>query len=250
MPQPSYFSNGAFGVVSTAADLGKWLIAQKGGGMDLKGVRVLPESAIAAMHTPSAPNSRYGFGWNGLRSSSDSRIEHLGWTPTFTAYQALVPSHDMAVAVMENAGRSLGVWNDAGLVGKGIISLEQGGSAESLPRTQRGDSSYKEDWVLALLTLGVVALGLLGVWRARSWSERFLTLPSWKRTLRLAPHVLLIVLIAVLPKFLGPMFYGRGATWLWIAYVAPAISLFLWTCMLASSGVLLARACSLYRKGG
>jgi CubicO group peptidase (beta-lactamase class C family) len=142
--------NGAGAVVTTAEDMGRWLIAQR-----------LPW--LKPTHEPSTVDD-YGMGWapddNGL-------LVHSGNLWTYNAIQAFDPETGYGYAVMTN---SAGMTDDTGDILAGLVALTKGETPE-LP----GGSRQTFEWILATLGLLSAALGTLGVIRARRWATRRLT---------------------------------------------------------------------------
>jgi CubicO group peptidase (beta-lactamase class C family) len=145
--------NGAGAVVTTANDMGRWLIAQNGHGP-------FPASMLRTMHEPS-PVDDYGMGWapddNGL-------LVHSGNLWTYNAIEAIDPRTGYGYAVMTNGA---GLTDDTGAILAGLVALTRG----ETPETPGGTRQLVE-WVLAGLALLSVGLGVMGVVRARRWVRR------------------------------------------------------------------------------
>ncbi|EOD63583.1 serine hydrolase domain-containing protein, partial [Amycolatopsis vancoresmycina] len=114
--EPDWFTGGSHGVLSTAADLARWLIAQRDGG------GVVSPSAAALAHTP-APGRGYALGW----TVRDGRVSHTGDWFSHTAAQVLLPG-GYGIAVVANTGMALD--NEAELLANGLASLLEGGAPE------------------------------------------------------------------------------------------------------------------------
>lgn len=144
--------SGAGAVVTTARDMGRWLIAQNGHGP-------FPKSMLATMHEPSAVD-QYGMGWapdNGL-------LVHSGNLWTYNAIEAIDPRTGYGYAVMTNGA---GLTDDTGDILAGLVALTRG----ERPSTPGGTRQVME-WVLAGLALLAVGLGAMGALRARRWVAR------------------------------------------------------------------------------
>ncbi|MGX1798230.1 serine hydrolase domain-containing protein, partial [Streptomyces albidoflavus] len=75
---PRLFTAGGFGVVSTADDLGKWLVAQHTEGISATGRRAASAEAVRLTRTPP-PGRTYAMGWNRREEKGEPlRIEHTG----------------------------------------------------------------------------------------------------------------------------------------------------------------------------
>ncbi|WP_434445123.1 serine hydrolase domain-containing protein [Lentzea sp. E54] len=137
LTEPDRFVAGSDGVISTAADMAKWLAAQE---------RVKPLD---------------GLGWEADRQG---RLRHSGIWFTSTAGQLLTASGH-GIAVMSNSGVTLG--------NEGTYELENG-IADVLDGKEPGElSSYRLliDLVLAGFTLVSLALGVRALRRPRRFAK-------------------------------------------------------------------------------
>ncbi|MGH7718309.1 MAG: serine hydrolase domain-containing protein, partial [Gemmatimonadaceae bacterium] len=219
-PAPGYFVAGSGGVVTTAADMARWLIAQSNGGVGANGARVVSATSVTAMHTPSELGE-YALGWDidGPRLSP-TRIEHGGTQFTFSAHQALLPASGFGVAVLFNSATTL--WAEQVAIIDGVIALVEGRAPEP-----GAPVSFIADLVLAILTLATLALGALGIARSRGWASRRATRPAWRIALALLPHLALPLLFAALPAVAGFVFGGRDVTWRSLVFAWPALAVWL-----------------------
>jgi CubicO group peptidase (beta-lactamase class C family) len=145
--------NGAGGVVTTASDMGRWLVAQNGHGP-------FSSSLLATMHEPSAVDE-YGMGWS---PDDDGLLVHSGNLWTYNAIEAIDPATGRGYAVMTNGS---GLYDDTGDIMRGLVALSRG---EEPPAV--GGSRQTFEWVLAGLGLLALALGTLGVARGRRWATK------------------------------------------------------------------------------
>lgn len=198
-----WFTGGSHGVLTTAQDMARWLVAQRDGG------GVLSPSSVALAHTP-APGRDYALGW---RLGGDGRLSHTGEWFSHTAAQVLLPG-GYGVAVFAPTGLALD--NDAETLAQGLATLLAGGSPEpSLP------AGVVADWVLAGFILLAVVLAVLGVRHARRWAAR--RAGSWRAGLRLLPCLLPAVTLVLLPELMSVVFAGRQGTFGQILYVWPGL---------------------------
>ncbi|MDX8147792.1 serine hydrolase domain-containing protein [Lentzea sp. BCCO 10_0061] len=135
LTEPDRFVTGSDGVITTAADMGKWLAAQP---------KLAPQD---------------GMGWE---ADQQGRLRHSGIWFTGTAGQ-LLTSSGYGIAVMANSGITLG--------NEGTYGLENGIADVVEGRTPPEPESYRllTDLVLAAFTLLSVGLGI----RARRRPRRF-----------------------------------------------------------------------------
>lgn len=133
LTEPHRFLTGSDGIISTAADMAKWLAAQP---------RLAP---------------RDGTGW---QADSQGRLRHSGIWFTGTAGQLLTPSGH-GIAVMANSGISLG--------NEGTYELENSIADVLDGKTAEPPSSYRLwiDLALAALTVLSVVLGVRALRRPR-----------------------------------------------------------------------------------
>ncbi|WP_290057649.1 serine hydrolase domain-containing protein [Amycolatopsis solani] len=214
--EPDWFTGGSHGVLTTAQDLAKWLIAQRDGG------GVLSPASAALAHTP-APGRGYALGW----TVRDGRVSHTGDWFSHTAAQVLLPG-GYGIAVVTNVGMALD--NEAELLAQGIAGVLTGGSPDvSWP------AGVIADWVLGALALIAVGLAVVGVRRARRK-------PRWWRV---APPLLPLGVLAFLPQLLGAVFAGRQGTYAQVLYVWPGLVIALGVAAAAGGSVAVARVSAL-----
>ncbi|NUW35069.1 beta-lactamase family protein [Nonomuraea sp. SMC257] len=219
--------SGSGGVITTAADMGRWLIAQNGGGRRLVG-----PASLAAMHTPSKV-SDYGMGW-GIDDET-RRLTHSGNLFTYTAVETIVPETGYGFAVMANsAALADATFSIAG----GLADLSEG----TAPEVPGGDRQLFE-LVLGVIALVAAGLGALGAARSRRWATRRLTTRTskrarttqepmtskrartpegprrtWRVGLRLVPVLLPSALLAAYPDLVSFLSNGRTITWAQLTY--------------------------------
>lgn len=100
----------AGGMVSTAADLARWLIANLNDGQ-LGGRQAIPAAAVREAHRALAENddawgpfSRdgYGLGWHVGTYDGSRQLHHFGGFPGFHAHVSFLPDERLGVAVLVN----------------------------------------------------------------------------------------------------------------------------------------------------
>ncbi|MDF2709483.1 MAG: class beta-lactamase-related serine hydrolase [Nonomuraea muscovyensis] len=193
---------GSGGVVSTAADMGRWLITQTGNGRRL----VRPES-LAVMHAPSEVHA-YGMGW-GIDDETE-RLGHSGNLFTYTAVQVIVPGTGYGFAVMTN---SAALHDDTFDIATGLAELSEGRTPEA-----PGGGRQLFELALGAVTLGAAGLGVLGVLRSRHWAARRAGRPRWRAGARLVPVLLPVGVLAAYPDLLSFLMNGRTVTWEQLTY--------------------------------
>lgn len=214
--------NGAGAVVTTARDMGRWLIAQTGNGP-------FPPQMLRTMHEPSTVGS-YGMGWapddNGL-------LVHSGNLWTYNAIQAIDPKTGYGYAVMTNGA---GMADDTGAILTGLVALTRG----ETPQSPDGSRQLIE-WVLAAVALVAAALGVLGVVRARRWAVRRSGRRWWWTALRLVVVALPVLLFACYPQVVSVISAGRTVLWAQLFYFALPLTVTVAVAAGAGLAVLVAR---------
>jgi hypothetical protein len=234
------FTIGDGGVVSTAADMARWLSVHAGDGQTSDGTRLVSRQGLEQLHTRSAPQVGYALGWDIVGPiDAPTRLEHSGNLFTFSAYQAVWPESDYGVALLFNSGSGLLV--DQTAIAHGVFDIVEG--KESAPPTSH--LTFRLDAVLALLTFTTLILGARGIRSAGRWAERHRRSP--RRVVQgLLPSVSVLGLAAALP-WLVESSLGRDVTWRAVAYGWPALVIFVIAALVAAAGTLLARSWHLYQ---
>jgi CubicO group peptidase (beta-lactamase class C family) len=207
--------SGAGAVVTTAADMGRWLVAQNGHGP-------FSEEMLTTMHTPSEVGD-YGMGW---APDEDGMLMHSGNLWTYNAIEAIDPATGYGYAVMTNGA---GLTDDTGEILAGLVALTRGGTPET-----PGGTRQLAEWVLAALGLLAVALGVLGVVRARRWAARG---RRWSLVLLLLPAVL----FACYPQVVSFISSGRTVLWAQLFYFALPLTVTLAVAAVAGVAVFVTR---------
>lgn len=230
--EPHQFVQGSHGVVSTAADMARWLLVQQDG--SATGGRLVGDRSLAIMHTPPPGGSDDAMGW--FRSEEDGRAKlgHDGAWFTYAARQTLLPQSGYGIAVLANTGIGLTPMDPVRVAG-GVEAIVTGGRAEV------GTSwSGPVDWVLAGLTLVSLGLGALGVARAGRWARRARRRPVWS-TVRLLPYLLPVAALARLPLGVDLVWGGPAISWPQLLTAGLPLVLCVAGAAAACAAVLLAR---------
>ncbi|MEU4330378.1 serine hydrolase domain-containing protein [Nonomuraea dietziae] len=236
--QPKWFINGGAGVVSTADDLARWLIAQNGVG------GVLPEKILKTAQSASGvAGSTYGMGWSeGKTDGGAPRLQHTGWLLTHNSVQTLLPESKYGIAVVTNTGMISG--DDALLITNDLIDVVEGRPvAGAAPFTMSADL-----WLAGLSVLNL-GLGILGVYRARGWARRREGRAAWRVIVRLLPYAAPIVFFFGLADLIG-FVMNRAGTLEQITYVWLALYVWAATAALAAAAVVVSRFVHLVRAHG
>ncbi|ADH68442.1 MULTISPECIES: serine hydrolase domain-containing protein [Nocardiopsis] len=240
VPEPQSYFNGAGGMVTTAHDMARWLVAQNNGGRGADGARVLSEEGITATHTPvGGAGGDTALGWNAGESPAGApMVSHGGIQFTYTAHQALLPGSGYGVAVMANTGLGSA---DASALLHGLVALAEGGE----PAAPTAPVLLALDLVLVALVGLTGYLAQRGVRRAGAWAEAVRVRPRWRGAVRLLPG-LAVIGAAVFPNRLAALLaQGRDMTWGQTFYLAPTALALLVAAALAFAVVYAARAARL-----
>ncbi|MEV6279601.1 serine hydrolase domain-containing protein [Nocardia sp. NPDC051832] len=202
--------SGSGGVITSAADMGKWLISHNGGGR-----QVLSPAALATTHA-SSPVDKYAMGW-APEDADPALLVHSGNLFTYTAFQAIDPATGYGFAVFAN---SAALHDDTYDIVNGLVALSRG----QAPAEVGGDRQIFE-LVLALIAFGAVGLGILGALRSRRWAHRHARRAWWRVALRLTPLALPVMLFAAYPQIISAITGGRTVTWSQLTYFAAPLSI-------------------------
>ncbi|MGC5013473.1 serine hydrolase domain-containing protein [Streptosporangium sp. DT93] len=222
-----FHAGGSGGVVTTAADMGRWLIAQTG--RTGPGGRTVTPESLKIMHTPPAGRG-YAMGWGEEELDGTGLLVHSGNLFTYTAVQAIVPETRYGFAVMTN---SAALHDDTYDVLAGLVAMSRGRT----PEVPGGDRQAYE-LVLGLVAAAAAGLGVLGVLRARRWARgRAGGRRRWI-VARLLPALLPVALFAAYPDLISFLSNGRTVTWEQLTYFAAPLTITL--AVVAAAGAVTA----------
>lgn len=224
------FVSGEGGVISTAADMARFLVMQLNGGR-LDGAALASPAAIAAMHTPpQQPDSHYAMGWFAQGAGKSRTIEHNGVLSTFYSEAVLLPESGYGFVLLANANGASSAFVGYSEIKRGLIALLSGATPTSAP-VGVGTLSL----LLGLITLIGGALALRSLLRAPGWLQRARDKPwYWLAAAIVWPLVPGIVLLA-LPALLVPLAdrsFGHGI----LARSMPDV--FIWLALCGTLGAL------------
>jgi CubicO group peptidase (beta-lactamase class C family) len=234
------YITGEGGIVSSAADMARWLIVHANSGRTADGTRLVSAHAMRLLHSPSAPDSGYALGWDTQGpTDAPTRLEHSGNLFTFTAEEALWPVSGYGVVLLFNSGSPMML--DQTAIVHGVFDIIEG----TTPPASGPHLATRLDTVLAVLSLVTVALGISGVIRAGRWAKRRHRTPVLAAVSSL-PLALILIGGAVFPR-LAEAWIQRDVTWRAAAYEWPALVVFLCAALVAAASTLTARAWQYWR---
>ncbi|MER6993685.1 serine hydrolase domain-containing protein [Saccharopolyspora hirsuta] len=228
--------SGGGGVITTAADMGRWLVSQNGAGQQL----VSPAS-LQLMHSPSAVDD-YGMGWGVEQpEGGPEMLVHSGNLFTYNAVQAIVPETGYGFAVMSN-GASL--HDSTYEILTGLVALSQG-KTPAVP----GGGRQQAELVLGAISLVAVGLGVLGAVRSRRWAAKRAGSPAWLIGLRLVPALVPLAVFAAYPSLISFISNGRTITWAQLTYFPLPLTVTLLLAALAGASTVVFRLVRLWSGG-
>ncbi|RKT70423.1 CubicO group peptidase (beta-lactamase class C family) [Saccharothrix variisporea] len=223
------FRGGSGDVVTTAADMGKWLISQNG-----RGRQVVSASALEVMHSPSAV-AEYGMGW---APDGDGLLIHSGNLFTYTAVEAISPRTGYGYAVLVN---SASLHDAAYGVLQALVAATEGREPVSA-----GGGRQTTELVLGIVGLLAALLGVFGVVRAGKWARKRAGRAWWRVVVRLVPGVVPVVVLAAYPDLVSVLMNGRTVTWAQMTYFPLPLTVVVVVAALAGGATVGARVWRLW----
>lgn len=215
--------SGSGGIITSAADMGRWLITQNG-----QGTQLVSEAGLTAMHTPSEVQD-YGMGWS---VEADGTLVHSGNLMTYNAVERIDPETGYGIAVLTNGA---GMTDATYTAMEGLAAMAAGEE----PAEPSGDQLAQ--FALAALTAIAIALGVIGIARSRSWASKRAGRPALRTGLRFIPVLLPAVVFLAYPSLISLISNGRTVTWPSVFYFALPLTLMLLVAALAGTATAIAR---------
>jgi len=233
------YTAGDGGVVSTAAEMARWLIVNANDGRAPERHPARLRSRHAAAPHPELSSKplrpRMGRPRPGRRPNprgAQRQPVHLHLRGGALAGVGI------RVVLLFNAGSPMML--DQIAIVHGVFDIVEG----TTPPARGPHSAVRLDTVLSLLTLVALTLGIGGVVRAGRWAGRWARRRRSARLLAalgLLPSVVVIVAGAAFPR-LAEVWIGRNVTWRAAAYEWPALAVFVCAALIAAAGTLSARS--------
>jgi CubicO group peptidase (beta-lactamase class C family) len=223
-------------LVTTADDLGRWLIASNG-----DGPAPLSSAVRAQLEVTTPASGGYGAGW-----AQDEELAgwwgHAGNRYTYSAHTMRNPDSGRAVAVVVN-GASMS--DPAYAAARDLAALvDDGGPSPAVPVP---DAVSADRGALAVVAVAA-ALGGIGVARSRRWARRRAGHPA-RTVLGLSWLLPPIALALLLPPVAGRVVGGIDMTWSMLTYYSLTPLLTVLALALTCTAVLAARVVALHRAG-
>lgn len=235
------FLAGHAGVVTTAADMGRYLAVIASGGR-LGGEQVVPAEVLAPWLSPVGSEG-YALGWFVGERGGERLLQHNGILSTFAADAVVLPQRGDAFVLLYDVH---GVAQDLfgfPRIREGVLSLALGEAAAS------GGFGVRH-WaaLFAALTVAAVALGVRGLLAAPDWARWSGDVPLWRALAGAARWLLPLAVLLAVPA-IGVASTGRYFPLLTL--YRSAIGVMTWLGLAALLGVAnaLLRAATLLRRG-
>lgn len=235
------FLAGHAGVVTTAADMGRYLAVIASGGR-LGGEQVVPAEVLAPWLSPVGSEG-YALGWFVGERGGERLLQHNGILSTFAADAVVLPERGDAFVLLYDVH---GVAQDLfgfPRIREGVLSLALGGAAAS------GGFGVRH-WaaLFAALTVAAVALGVRGLLAAPDWARWAGDVPLWRALAGAARWLLPLAVLLAVPA-IGVATTGRYFPLLTLYRSAIGVMTWLGLAALLGAANALLRAATLLRRG-
>ncbi|MGG4143105.1 serine hydrolase domain-containing protein [Paenibacillus algorifonticola] len=212
--EPSWFIDGPAGIVSTAEDMAKWMLAQYHS-------RLLAPELMEQFHT-AGQRGPYGMGWLAEEDEQGGRtISHSGIFWTYKAEETIDLDQQLGVAIMFDSGLNAFV-NYSAFV-DGIARILKGEKAETSVFNSRSMET-----VMVVLVIGTVLWGGIAIIRMYR-SKKSIT--AGKLIISSVGRLLPALILLSLPQLAA--FIGAGRVLPWIGLWTTMSSLIIWLAVLS-----------------
>lgn len=235
------FLAGHAGVVTTAADMGRYLAVIASGGR-LGGEQVVPAEVLAPWLSPVGSEG-YALGWFVGERGGERLLQHEGILSTFAADAVVLPQRgDAFVLLYDVHGVAQDVFGFP-RIREGVLSLALGEAAAS------GGFGVRH-WaaLFAALTVAAVALGVRGLLAAPDWARWSGDVPLWRALAGAARWLLPLAVLLAVPA-IGVATTGRYFPLLTLYRSAIGVMTWLGLAALLGAANALLRAATLLRRG-
>lgn len=151
---------GAAFLISSAADMARWLLLHLDGSLD--GVRLVSPAGMDSLHRGTVPTKRPGsvaaMGWRVEEMRGESVLRHGGEVSNFRADMVLVPGRNLGVVVLANCNNGLVAQLGLDQIAMWIVRLLLG-----LPLPRKG-LTLSRFYGGVGIGVGVVTLLQVGIW--------------------------------------------------------------------------------------
>ncbi len=212
LPEPLWFVDGPAGIVSTAEDMARWMLAQYQGDL-------LTPSLMEQYHSAGAIGP-YGMGWlAGKDEDAGPTISHSGIFWTYKSEERIYLDQQLGIAVMFDSGIHAFVNYSAFI--DGIADIMKGEKPESSFLNGRNMET-----IMMILIIATLAWGVYACYRIRRRNKPMTAFKLvWITAGRLAP-LLILLCLSPLVTFVGG---GRVLPWFGIWTTLPSVIIWLAT---------------------
>ncbi|SFE34569.1 CubicO group peptidase, beta-lactamase class C family [Paenibacillus algorifonticola] len=212
--EPSWFIDGPAGIVSTAEDMAKWMLAQYD-------TRLLAPELMEQFHT-AGQSGPYGMGWLAEEDEHGGRtISHSGIFWTYKAEETIYLDQQLGIAVMFDSG--LNVFVNYSAFVDGIARIIKGEKAETSIFNDRNMET-----VMMLLVIGTTLWGGYAIFRIHR-SKKSIT--AGKLIISSVGRLLPVLILLFLPPLVT--FIGAGRVVPWFGLWTTMSSLIIWLAVLS-----------------
>ncbi|MFM9280742.1 serine hydrolase domain-containing protein [Paenibacillus jiagnxiensis] len=211
--EPLWFVDGPAGIISTADDMAKWMLAQYDG-------RLLPPELMEQYHT-AGQSGPYGMGWlAGVDEQGGRTISHSGIFWTYKAEETIYLDQRLGITMMFDSG--LNAFVDYSALIDGIASIIHG---------EKPEASFFNSSMEILIILLVVATILWGGYSHFRIHRSKKSITTGKLIFSAAVRMLPVLILL----FLSPLatFIGAGRVLPWFGLWTTMSSLMIWLIVLS-----------------
>ncbi|MFB5676826.1 serine hydrolase domain-containing protein [Paenibacillus terreus] len=212
--EPLWFVDGPAGIISTAEDMAKWMLAQYDG-------RLLPPELMEQYHT-AGQSGPYGMGWLAGEDEQGGRtISHSGIFWTYKAEETIYLDQRLGITMMFDSG--LNAFVDYSAFIEGIASIIHGEEPEA--------SVFNNRNMEILMILLVIATILWGGYSHLRIHRSKKSITTGKLIFSAAVRMLPVLILL----FLSPLatFVGGGRVVPWFGLWTSMSSLMIWLVVLS-----------------
>ncbi|MCR8843607.1 beta-lactamase family protein [Paenibacillus sp. SC116] len=188
--EPNWFVDGPAGMISTAEDMGKWMLAQYNG-------RILASELMAQYHAAGQGGGPYGMGWiAGEDERWGQTISHGGIFWTYKAEEIIFLDQQLGITMMFNTG--LNAFVDYAAIVNGVAQIMMGEKAE--PSTL---NSRNMEIAMIVLLIAAVIWGVYGFIRRNQRKKRITIVGLFISSIVSLLPMLLLLFLSPIATFIG-----------------------------------------------
>lgn len=227
--EPIWFIDGPAGIISTAEDMAKWMLAQYNG-------RLLSPELMEQYHT-AGQIGPYGMGWSAEGDEHEGRtVSHSGIFWTYKAEETIDLDQQLGITMMFNSG--LNAFVDYSALVDGIARIIKGEKADTTIFNGRNMETF-----MILLVIATILWGVYSHFRINR-SKKSITTRKFIFSLlgRLLP-ILILLILSPLTTFIGG---ARVLPWFGLWTTMPSLIIWLVVLSLVNITYLVCRFRLLY----